>query len=65
MDIHVIGAEATGDEREAVDRVLGPPDTGWVGASRHADRDGRTAAGGRTAMERRDLLLFKGQVAPE
>ena len=57
MDLHIVGAEATAAEREAVDRLLGPPATGWEGASRNIERDGRTAAGGRQVSGDRDRLL--------
>ena len=57
MDLHIAGAEATKAEREAVDRLLGPPATGWQGAARDIGRDGRTAIGGRQVTGDRDLLL--------
>jgi len=57
MDLHIVGAEATAAEREAVDRVLGPPATGWEGAARDIGRDGRTAVGGRQVTGDRDRLL--------
>jgi NADH-quinone oxidoreductase subunit F len=57
MDLHIVGAEATAAERAAVDRWLGPPATGWQGAVRNIDRDGRTAIGGRTVSGDRDQLL--------
>ena len=57
MDLHIVGAEATAAEREAVDRLLGPPATGWQGAARDIGRDGRTAIGGRQVTGDRDLLL--------
>jgi NADH-quinone oxidoreductase subunit F len=57
MDLHIIGAEPTPAEREAVDGLLGPPTTGWQGAHRDIDRDGRTALGGRQVSGDRDQLL--------
>lgn len=57
MDLHIVGAEATAAERAAVDRVLGPPASGWEGAARDIGRDGRTARGGRQVTGDRDLLL--------
>lgn len=57
MDLHIVGAEATDDERQAVDRLLGPPVSGWEGGPRDIGRDGRTAAGGRQVTGDRDLLL--------
>ena len=57
MDLHIVGAEATAAERDAVDRLLGAPTTGWEGAARDSGRDGRTAAGGRQVTGNRDRLL--------
>ncbi len=57
MDLHIVGAEATAAEREAVDRFLGPPVTGWQGAARDIARDGRSAIGGRQVKGDRDVLL--------
>ncbi len=57
MDLHIVGAEANAAEREAVDQLLGPPSTGWHGASRDIERDGRSAAGGRRVSGGRDQLL--------
>src|SRR5262249_19209881 len=49
-------AEPTEDERDAVDAVLGPPESGWVGGERSA-LDGHVARGGQAVRERRHLLL--------
>jgi len=57
MDLHITGAEATDAEREAVERLLGAPATGWQGAARDIGRDGRTAVGGRLVSGDRDQLL--------
>jgi NADH-quinone oxidoreductase subunit F len=58
VDLHPIpGAAASGEERAAIDAELGPPDSGWDGGERLPERDGRMAEGGRTARERRHLLL--------
>jgi NADH-quinone oxidoreductase subunit F len=49
-------AVASGEERAAVDELLGPPRSGWHGA----ERDGETfrvARSGREARDRRHLLL--------
>jgi NADH-quinone oxidoreductase subunit F len=40
-----------------VDSVLGPPESGWEGAERRTDLEGRVARSGRAARERRHLLL--------
>ncbi len=50
-------AVATGDERAAVDQVLGPPESGWHGGDRNIDLEGHVAHAGRAARERRHLLL--------
>ncbi len=57
MDLHVTSAEATDEERAAVDALLGPPETGWVGGARDGGVETRFARGGRAARDRRDLLL--------
>ena len=57
MDLHVIGPLASPAERAAVDAVLGPPATRWVGGERTPGREGHVAHGGHAARSRRDLLL--------
>jgi NADH-quinone oxidoreductase subunit F len=57
MDLKIVGAEPTEAERHAVDRLLGPPASGWEGGARDMSREGRTAAGGRQVSGDRDLLL--------
>jgi NADH-quinone oxidoreductase subunit F len=57
MDLHIVGAEATDAERQAVDRLLGPPVSGWEGGARNIAADGRSAVGGRQVTGTRDLLL--------
>ena len=57
MDLHLLDAEPTTEEREAVDALLGPPSSGWDGGVRVAERDGRIAVGGHEAREQRHLLL--------
>ena len=52
-----MSAAPTEDERAAVDELLGPPDTGWVGGEREAGVERRFARGGHAAREQRDLLL--------
>jgi NADH-quinone oxidoreductase subunit F len=56
VDLHLIEALPTADERTAVDEVLGPPETGWEGGERR-ELDGHVSRGGREARSRRDLLL--------
>jgi NADH-quinone oxidoreductase subunit F len=58
MDLHIHGPEPTADERAAVDAVLGPPVSAWVGGTRDLQSEGHSAEfGGHAARSRRDLLL--------
>jgi len=57
MDLHVIGPLASPAERAAVDRVLGPPESGWVGGPRRPGVDGHAARGGHATRARRSDLL--------
>ena len=57
MDLHVIGPLASPAERAAVDAVLGPPESGWVGGARRPSIDGRSARGGHALRSQRALLL--------
>ncbi|MFD0776853.1 NAD(P)H-dependent oxidoreductase subunit E, partial [Streptomonospora algeriensis] len=56
MDLHFLDAVPEDAEREAVDAVLGPPESGWDGGTRQT-HDLRFAEGGHVARGRRDLLL--------
>ncbi|MEX0880189.1 MAG: NAD(P)H-dependent oxidoreductase subunit E [Thermoanaerobaculia bacterium] len=58
MDLHLIpGAEASADEREAVDAVLGAPASGWEGGARRPETEGHVARGGDAIRARRHMLL--------
>jgi NADH-quinone oxidoreductase subunit F len=57
MDLHVIGPLASPAERAAVDLVLGPPESGWVGGPRRMAVDGTSARGGHALRARRSQLL--------
>ena len=57
MDLHVIGPLASPAERAAVDAVLGPPDSGWVGGMRDSRTDGHASRGGHAARANRSQLL--------
>ncbi len=57
MDLHVIGPLASPAERAAVDAVLGPPESGWVGGPRQSGIDGTSARGGHAIRARRSQLL--------
>ena len=56
MDLHLTPAVATGEERAAVDELLGAPESGWHGAARD-ELTHRVARGGRAARDDRHLLL--------
>jgi NADH-quinone oxidoreductase subunit F len=57
MDLHLVDASPTVDERAAVDEVLGLPRSGWEGGERRPELEGHVALGGHEARARRDLLL--------
>jgi NADH-quinone oxidoreductase subunit F len=57
MDLHVIGPLASPAERAAVDAVLGPPESGWVGGPRDSRTDGHSARGGHATRSHRTELL--------
>jgi NADH-quinone oxidoreductase subunit F len=51
-----MSAEPTASEREAVDEVLGAPQSGWSGGERDAN-EGHVSRGGHDLREQRHLLL--------
>jgi NADH-quinone oxidoreductase subunit F len=57
MDLHVIGPLASPAERAAVDNVLGPPESGWVGGPRRPGTEGHASRGGHAMRDRRSQLL--------
>jgi NADH-quinone oxidoreductase subunit F len=57
MDLHVIGPLASPAERAAVDAVLGPPESGWVGGPRNSGTDGHASRGGHETRSHRAQLL--------
>jgi NADH-quinone oxidoreductase subunit F len=58
VDLHLIpGAEASTEERDAVDAVLGPPASGWEGGRRRPELEGHISTGGDAIRGRRHLLL--------
>jgi NADH-quinone oxidoreductase subunit F len=57
MDLRLLLAVATDEEKAAVDALLGPPASGWDGGSHDELVDGRMAHGGHDARGRRHLLL--------
>lgn len=58
MDIKVQGPEPTSEERAAVDAILGPPVSAWMGGKRDLATEGRIAllGGARTKNLRHHLL---------
>jgi len=57
VDLHLMRAVATSEERAAVDEVLGPPVSGWHGGDRTIELEGHVGYAGRAAREQRHLLL--------
>ncbi len=57
MDVRLLEAEPTPDERSAVDAVLGAPTSSWDGGQRGSARDAHTATGGASQRKRRNELL--------
>jgi NADH-quinone oxidoreductase subunit F len=57
LDLHLTNAQATAEERTAVDSVLGAPESGWRGGERRAASETRTAANGHDARSHRHRLL--------
>jgi NADH-quinone oxidoreductase subunit F len=55
VDVHLLDAEPTAAERDAVDACLGPPLSSWTGADRVDD--GHSAHGGHSARAERHQLL--------
>jgi NADH-quinone oxidoreductase subunit F len=56
MDLKFTDAEASADERDAVDRLIGAAHSGWYGGDRDA-LDHRRSYGGRAARSERHLVL--------
>ncbi|MGI9183555.1 MAG: NAD(P)H-dependent oxidoreductase subunit E [Solirubrobacteraceae bacterium] len=57
MDLRLLVAQASEAERDAVDALLGPPATGWVGGRHDELVDGHMARGGHDARDQRHRLL--------
>src|SRR5437868_4943930 len=57
MDIKLIEAPATAEERRAVDDLLGAPQSQWEGGERTDPIEGHLGYGGAAARARRHLLL--------
>jgi NADH-quinone oxidoreductase subunit F len=56
LDLHLMSAAPSDEERAAVDGLLGAPDSGWAGGARD-ERTHRVARTGREVREQRHLLL--------
>ena len=57
MDLKLLDAEPSAEERAAVDALLGPPASGWDGGVRDPVRDTHVAFGGHQARAQRHRLL--------
>ena len=57
MDLKLLDAAPSLEEREAVDTLLGPPSSGWDGGVRDSKRDTHVAFGGHEARAQRHLLI--------
>ena len=57
MDLKLLDAAPSAEEREAVDALLGPPTSGWDGGTRDPVRDTHSARGGHDARAQRHLLI--------
>ena len=57
MDLHFTDHRPTEEEKAAVDGVLGPPESGWLGGPRQIETEGRASSTGHAARANRHLLL--------
>lgn len=57
MDLKLLDAAPSAEERDAVDALLGPPTSGWDGGTRDPVRDTHVAYGGHEARAQRHLLI--------
>jgi NADH-quinone oxidoreductase subunit F len=57
MDLKLLDAAPTAEEREAVDALLGQPKSGWDGGVRDPVRDTHVGFGGHEARAHRHLLI--------
>jgi NADH-quinone oxidoreductase subunit F len=57
VDLHLMEAAPTAEERAAVDGLLGSPETAWEGGEERSARDLRVVRGGQDVRDRRHLLL--------
>ena len=57
LDLHFTDHRPTDEETGAVDGVLGPPESGWLGGPRQIETEGRASSTGHAARANRHLLL--------
>ena len=57
MDLHFTDHSPSKEEKAAVDGVLGPPASGWLGGARRIATEGRASSTGHAARAHRHLLL--------
>jgi NADH-quinone oxidoreductase subunit F len=57
VDLKLLDAEPSDDERDAVDGLLGAPTSAWDGGARGSHVDYHSALGGRAVREQRHLLV--------
>ena len=57
MDLKLLDATPSSEERDAVDTLLGPPKSGWDGGVRDPVRDTHVGFGGHEARAQRHLLI--------
>jgi NADH-quinone oxidoreductase subunit F len=57
VDLHLTAARASAEEKDAIDAVLGGPESGWDGGVRQIAHDGRVAFDSQAARSKRHLLL--------
>ncbi len=62
MDLHLLDAEPTEEEREALDAFLWPPASGWDGGERDPERGAQTPFGGPAAPVPAGRRLSKERV---
>jgi NADH-quinone oxidoreductase subunit F len=65
VDLKLLNAEPTDEERDAIDALLGAPESGWEGGERVQERDAHVAYGGHAARAQRHLLLPALQAVQE
>jgi len=64
VDLHLLDAEPTAEERAAVDALLGEPRSGWEGGDRDESRDAFTSAGGHEARAQAIETVMSTTIRP-